>query len=76
MADFGTWTGGGNPLSAPVPHGPSKEVQVGACPDDGAPTGYTGGILVAGPTCVTLRFTRSDTRTGRTATFRYGVRSC
>ena len=73
--DFGTWSGGRNPLAAPVPHGPSKQVQVDACPD-GGPTGYTGGVLLAAPACLTLRFTRSDTRTSRTATFRYGVRTC
>ena len=74
--DFGTWTAGRNPLAAPVPHGPSKQLQVAACPDRGTPTGYLGGVLLAGPACVTLRFTRSDTRASRTATFRYGVRSC
>ena len=74
--DFGTWAGGGNPLAPPVPHGPSKQVRVGACPDGGRPAAYTGGILVPGPTCVTLRFARSDTRTGSTATFRYGVPTC
>jgi hypothetical protein len=73
--DFGTWSGG-NPLAAPVPHGPSKQVRVGACPGDGRPAGYPGGILVPGPTCVILRFVRSDARTGSTATFRYGVSTC
>jgi hypothetical protein len=74
--DFGTWTGGGNPLAAPVPHGPSKQVEVAACPGRGSGTAYAGGLLLPAPGCVTLRFTRSDSPTSRTATFRYGVPSC
>jgi hypothetical protein len=72
---FGIWSAG-NPFAPTVPHGPSRQLRVGTCPDDGSPTGYTGGVLISGPACVTLRFARSDSRTGRTATFRFGVRSC
>jgi hypothetical protein len=82
--DFGTWTTGHGPLVGPVPHGPSRQVEVDACTPAGAgsgtvdapPTGYTGGLLLAAPGCVVLRFSRSDTPTSRTATFRYGVRTC